>query len=233
MQQNMNYDGNVVELRDFMSDSRFAAISEVDAYWEALKRGRDMPSRSDIDPRGIENTLEYAFILERIAPGLARLRIAGMHLRDLMGMEVRGMPISSFIETDERESFSKMLEAVVADPAKARISLEAETGIGAPKLEGRMLLLPLRDDMGEVTRYFGCLSTLGQVGNTPRRFRITRTELTPIRGKGAPVMTGAQKLTSVPGMAEAPSPFTPAPAKSRPAPGARPSYLKLVKSDDQ
>ena len=57
-----------------------------------------MPRRAEIDPRGIENALEYAFILERIAPGMARIRLAGIHLSDLMGMEVRGMPLTSFID---------------------------------------------------------------------------------------------------------------------------------------
>ena len=56
---------------------------------------RAVPMRSDVDPRGIERSLEHAFILERIAPQMARFRLAGMHLTDLMGMEVRGMPTTA------------------------------------------------------------------------------------------------------------------------------------------
>jgi len=36
--------------------------------------------RSQIDPRGLEQVLPSAFILERIAPGVARFRIAEHHL---------------------------------------------------------------------------------------------------------------------------------------------------------
>ena len=61
-----------------------------------------MPLRSEIDPRGLKGALEYCFVLERIAPGLARLRVAGSHLGDLMGMEVRGMPITAFYDENGR-----------------------------------------------------------------------------------------------------------------------------------
>ncbi|MEM1421046.1 MAG: PAS domain-containing protein, partial [Pseudomonadota bacterium] len=55
-------------------------LSLVEAYWEGLRAGRLVPRRADVDPRGIDQALEYSFILERIAPGMARFRLAGMHL---------------------------------------------------------------------------------------------------------------------------------------------------------
>ncbi len=41
----------------------YPAIAQVDAYWEALRNGRLMPERAEVDPRGLECALEYAFIL--------------------------------------------------------------------------------------------------------------------------------------------------------------------------
>jgi hypothetical protein len=32
--------------------------------------------------------------------------------------------------------------------------------------------LPLRDDMGDITRAVGCLVTEGHIGRTPRRFTV-------------------------------------------------------------
>ncbi len=75
--------------------SRFAMLAEVRAYWEGLRVAGDLPRRDQIDPRGIAGALENTFLLERVAPGIARFRLAGMQLHDLMGMDVRGMPLSA------------------------------------------------------------------------------------------------------------------------------------------
>ena len=80
---------NVVSIFDNRAELRFPAIAQTEVYWEALRGTRLMPDRADVNPRGIENLLEYAFIGERIAPGLVRLRLAGM-------------PLSSFIFPHER-----------------------------------------------------------------------------------------------------------------------------------
>ncbi|MEL6992372.1 MAG: PAS domain-containing protein, partial [Pseudomonadota bacterium] len=47
------------------------------AYWNALRVNLDVPRRCDVDPRGIAGILSRTFILERVAPGLARFRVAG------------------------------------------------------------------------------------------------------------------------------------------------------------
>ena len=77
--------------------NRFAMLAEVRGYWEGLRKGSDLPRRDEIDPRGIVGALENTFLLERVAPGVARFRLAGMQLHDLMGMDVRGMPLTALI----------------------------------------------------------------------------------------------------------------------------------------
>ncbi|KAA0921191.1 PAS domain-containing protein [Aquicoccus porphyridii] len=206
-----------------VTDNRFRSLTEVEAYWEGLRMGDAVPRRADIDPRGIENALEYAFVLERIAPGLARLRIAGMHLNDLMGMEMRGMPISAMVQPTGRTGFARTLEAVMSRPAVARITLSAQTGIGKPSLDGRMLLLPLLSDMGEITRVLGCFETHGQIGRAPRRFSVTQTDLRNLPGQGSRKALPPQRAEA--GFAEGQRRF------DRPRPGLRPGYLRLVKSD--
>lgn len=165
--------GNVVVMNRIHTDNRFSAIQEVSAYWEALRGDRIMPKRSEIDPRGIEHALENAFVLERIAPGLARMRVAGSHLNDLMGMEVRGMPVTSFFTPAGRKTLSDILEDVFERPAVVDLTLTAERGIGKPPLEARMLLLPMTSDLGDVSRILGCLVAKGEIGRQPRRFEIS------------------------------------------------------------
>jgi hypothetical protein len=160
---------------------RFVHISEVRDYWEALRRGRDLPYRSEIDPRGIERALEYAFVLERVAPQVARFRLAGLHLSDLMGMEVRGMPLTSFFTPKARQEVSDILQTVFSGPKTAELTLKAEPGFGKPEMQARMIILPLRSDLGDVSRALGCLMAEGPIGRAPRRFDLVNCTADPIR----------------------------------------------------
>ncbi len=204
-----------------------AAMADFIAYWQRLRRGSDVPRRSDIDPRDIEPLLAYAFVAERIAPGLARMRIAGSHLTDLMGMEVRGMPVSAFITPTHRDALSRHLVQVFDQPAMLRLSLASE---GAPALTGEMLILPLRSDLGDISRALGCLVTEGNVGRGPRRLDITNVQITPVEEAvhthertspefGSP----ASRIVPVQG-SSAEAPDADAPRRT----GERP-YLRLIK----
>lgn len=227
---------SVIAMSNHLTETGYAAIAQVDAYWDALRGSRLLPSRSDIDPRGIEQALEYAFILERIAPGVARHRIAGSHLNDLLGMEVRGMPLTAFFTAAARASVSDLLEDVAQRPAKCTLRLRSGAVGASPVLEGKMILLPLKSDLGDVSRILGCLVTKGPIGNAPRRFDIQGKQL-------APILPGVAALPQDLS-AEEPGVPTPAPAPARgfaetqqsfapkgPQKG-RPPYLRLVKTDE-
>ncbi|MCV6598419.1 MAG: PAS domain-containing protein [Mangrovicoccus sp.] len=229
-----------------------SSLSMIDAYWEGLRAGRLVPRRSDVDPRGIDRALEHAFILERIAPGMARFRLAGMHLNDLMGMEVRGMPLTSFFSPQERRDVSELLEYVFEEPAKVRLRLTAERSIGKPSLEAELLLLPLKSDLGDISRVLGCFVASGEIGRTPRRFRVAETQKTPLllpAPEAAPQADPSPKpdLNIAPshkpgeGFAERPTVFRkaadPAPGAPDPKDPAKPlrgerPYLKLVRNED-
>lgn len=189
-------DAGVVDMTEIQNRVRFAPLSQIEGYWNALRGTRMMPQRSEIDPRGLKGALEFCFVLERIAPGLARLRVAGSHLGDLMGMEVRGMPISAFLTTDSREEFGKALEEVFETPSVATIELTAETGYGRPEMMARMVLMPVRSDLGDASRILGGFITDGEIGRSPRRFTVEKIRLAPIHGTDAPRKT--EKLPLAP-----------------------------------
>lgn len=215
---------NIIDMSAFLQDNRHPAIREVEGYWQALRAGRLVPRRSEVDPRGIERALEFAFILERIAPGLARMRIAGSHLSELMGMEVRGMPLSAFFTPDGRAICGEVLEQVFDTPAVAELKLEAERGMGKPAVEAKMLLLPLKSDLGDITRALGVLSTQGEIGRTPRRFDVMGQRISKLLGDT--VAAPKVPATPLPGFAEPAPQFAAAPR-----PGER-AYLRLVQDDD-
>ena len=182
MDQDRRDPTSLVSLQERRLSQRNSAILQVEAYWEGLRGTRLVPDRAEVDPRGLTGALENAFVLERIAPGLARFRVAGMHLSDLMGLEVRGMPISAVFTPDARPELSQALEATFNEPARIRMLLQGEGGLGRPGLIGEMVLMPLRADGGEVTRALGCVVTDGAIGRQPRRLSITAVEHMTLTG---------------------------------------------------
>lgn len=193
----------VVQLADFDNVQPARIVAELRDYWDSLRQGRAIPARGDVEPRGIRRALDYAFILERIAPGAARFRLAGRHLVDLMGMEVRGMPVCSFLNPPSRGRLSDVLETVFKAPQIAELHLTAQAEMRRPALHARMLLLPLKSDLGDVTRALGCLIAEGDPGYAPRRFDLDRDIITPVL-EGAKVMAPSP---SARGFAEQPAPW--------------------------
>ncbi|MEM9708045.1 MAG: PAS domain-containing protein [Pseudomonadota bacterium] len=237
----MDYDkskgSTLVSLNAHRAARRHTAVNQVEAYWEGLRRNRLVPSRADVDPRGLSGSLEHAFVLERIAPGLARFRVAGMHLSDLMGLEVRGMPVSAIFTPDARAQLAKALEAAFTEPATIRLALMGEDGVGRPTLEGEMVILPLRSDGGEITRALGCVVMEGQIGRQPRRLMIRDVEHKTLIGYGesgssapSPATTEDQAST---GFAEPEAPYAPRPRSgSRPRLSSERPHLRLIHSRD-
>lgn len=160
------------------------ALREVEAYWELLRGSRIVPDRSQIDPRGFPGALPYSFLLERIAPGLARIRLTGRHLSDLMGIDLQGLPLTSLFQPEARPGIIEITSAVFEEPAVARLRLASGGGVGRQPIEAHLILLPLRDDLGDVTRAIGCLVAEGPIGRTPRRFTLTDTQCQTLIGYG-------------------------------------------------
>ena len=252
MANDRSEDAEIVSLKKYKTVMQHSAISQVEAYWHGLRAGRVVPNRSDVDPRGINNALEYAFILERIAPGMARFRLAGMHLNDLMGMEVRGMPITSFFVPDARRQISDALEHVFEEPSIARFKLTAERGIGKPQAEAELIILPLKSDLGDISRALGCLVCQGEIGRSPRRFSVDEMAVEPliagVEPAGSTLIRPTRKpaetplIERIPGFAEHRAPFAGEPTPraiqpnasdaEKPGKATHVPWLRLVSSDD-
>ena len=204
-------------------DPDYTVLAQVQAYWESLRGEQILPTRSQIDPSGLDPALDHAFILERIKPGVARLRVAGSHLNDLMGMEVRGMAITSFIQIQARQRFNIMMEELFETPAIGMLDLVNSAG----PIDARMLLLPLKSDMGDTSRVLGCLITKGTPRHSPCRFDVRTAKITALRSGIAshPVNTSRHAIRPVQGFAEKPFVFDVGSKRSRPA------YLRLVDPD--
>ena len=97
-----------------------------------------------------------------------------------MGMEVRGMPLSSFIVPHERQQMAEAIDQMFDSPACVTLTLRAETGVGRDSLDAKIILLPLKSDFGDVSRMLGAFVTNGKIGRAPRRFNILETDVRPL-----------------------------------------------------
>lgn len=209
--------GDVVNLADRADRGPAAhpALARLRGYWQSLRRQGTLPDRASVDPRGIEEVLEFAFVAERIAPGEVRLRVAGRHLGALFGCEVRGMPLSAFILPEARAAVAAEVETSFSLPAVVALSLESPASFGCPRLLAGLLLLPLSDERGRVSRILGGLAAEGCPGRAPRRFRLVGARATPC----------ARERADAPALPSAGADCPAGPAPARPGP-----VLRLVHS---
>ncbi|NRB02096.1 MAG: PAS domain-containing protein [Rhodobacteraceae bacterium] len=142
------------------------AMAQVEGYWQALTLAGHLPQRKDLKPSALDGALEHVSILERIDTGIFRMRFAGRHISDLMGMEVRGMPLSALIRPGERELLSDALENVRTHHTPTRLKLRAGT------LRGELLVLPLSPDDRNQDHLLACLISDEPAGLAPCRFEI-------------------------------------------------------------
>ncbi len=177
-------------------------LQELEQYWRDLRGARRIPVRSDVDPARIDSALPHAFILDRVAPGVGRLRVAGQKLSSFVGMDARGMPLTSFFSADGRDTVMRQTELVFSGPALVEVPLVSHRSLGRPKLTGCMLLLPLLGPDGEVSRALGAIFTDGMIGRAPRRFDIAEgqpircEQLTEPRSQGLAAVAGARMSQS-------------------------------------
>lgn len=209
---------------------RTDALQALRAYWEELRAGRVAPFRSELDPRRFEPVLEHMFILEQLAPRQIRIRLAGLAICEMMGMEVRGMPPEALIAAPDRDIFLRHLGTVLGGPAVAEFDLAAADRHGR-QIEAQMLLLPLQSDMGEISRILGCVVSAAGQTRVPVNFalqgqRLRRVNATHPDAALSPVL---------PGFAEAAPGFEGPPALDvidNPTPRAsapRTGHLKVVR----
>ncbi|MBP7000240.1 PAS domain-containing protein [Amaricoccus sp.] len=181
-------------------------LSSLKSYWERLRAGRIAPYRAEIDPRQFESALENMFIVERISPDNMRIRLAGMKICEMMGMEVRGMQPGYFMDEADRVRFERLLNVVMAEPAVVELKLTAANG----RYRATMLLMPLRSDFGDINRVLGCASGQPDLFSAPLAFRIEDVTMTPIEPSAT-----AEPREAMPGFAEERAAFETAPAGPR------------------
>ena len=117
---------NIVALRRTkQSVISLTPARQLESYWTSLRDGGDVPMRTRIDPRGIANILPHAFMIERLSPSVASIRLAGQHLNQLVDGEARGLPFGLIFAPKARSSVATAINAVLDTPAIAQFDLRS------------------------------------------------------------------------------------------------------------
>lgn len=200
----------------------------VERQWRALAPTGTLPRRRDLDASALGSALPQSFTLEEVAPGIARIRVAGQRLHDWFGADPRGVPLSALFEDAGRPRLREALISLFATPALVEVAVATSRGALRAPIGGRLLLLPLQGEDGAVTRAVGVLGLDQAPHPGSRRFAIpgeAADRIEPVRPQD-PVRarlggrTGAFPLPS--------PPITAAPAfaeRSKP-------FIRLVVSND-
>lgn len=161
-------------------------LTALEAYWRSIGTKGAIPSRTDLNPAQIESVLPHAFVLQRVAPGIARFRVAGQRIHDLLRIDPRGMPFSTLFQTDQHDELRHLVESAFRDPAIVGLPLRSEGSLLRPALDGAVLLLPMHDAAGELTRLLGALVTGDHIATKPRRFAIRQDRRSRLDRLAAP-----------------------------------------------
>jgi hypothetical protein len=128
-------------------------------YWARLRKGRELPDQSDIDPRAIKRLLSYVFILDCENPARPLYRLAGTALCERFGFELKGTSFLAHWESQSGLSLASLLRhALQLRQPLCLSSIAATADNGMVELE--TILTPISFNGGAPTRFFGMVQML-------------------------------------------------------------------------
>ena len=128
-------------------------------YWNKVRGDRKMPRRFEIEPGKITAILPSTFILERIDAETYRFRLAGTHVCEIFGTELRGANFLDGWSATDRLSLVRHFAALAKQGAVETIHLEAAP-LARASTPFEVVLLPLHHMSDDVDRVLGAFSPL-------------------------------------------------------------------------
>ncbi len=169
----MTFVGNIVNLSGRRKAKADPARAAVEAHWRAIGGETGLPSRDDLDPSHMVEALDRLLLIERIAPRQARIRIAGQRVGDLLGMDLRGMPLSCLISPPSRAWLGESLEGLFDGPNMVELGLAGPRSALRGRFGAELLMLPLTDREGAVSRALCYAALPAHLPAAPLRLEIS------------------------------------------------------------
>ncbi len=161
-------------------------LRSVEHDWRRMSGNAARPAVLGPDPFRMDLALPHTFILQRTAPGAARVRVAGQKLHDMVQLDPRGMSFGVFFSEGARETVLELVETALTLPAIIRIPLHSPRGFGRKPHRAEALLLPLRDAQGGLSRLMGVI-----VSERPLRMKALHWDIDPSRSLHCDQLEGA------------------------------------------
>ena len=155
-----------------LPEAERAVLRLLEEDWRQICSGEIVPAHGQLDPHALHDALPHAFLLQRTAPGAVRIRVAGQRLHDLLRMDPRGMSFGSFFTAAARDTVMDIVDTAFDGPAIVGLPLTASRGLGRKPMPAELLLLPMMDAQGRVTRMMGALVAAGPLNGRTYRFDI-------------------------------------------------------------
>lgn len=137
-------------------------------YWSRMRKGRDVPDQTDIDPRSLKRMLSHVFILEASDASRPVYRLAGTSLCEQFGSELRGTNFLAHWESQSRGALCVLLKQALL--MKQPVSINSIASIGDyGMIELETVLAPITFGDGRPTRFLGMVQILSDVAHFPGR----------------------------------------------------------------
>jgi hypothetical protein len=188
-------------------------------YWGRLRKGRDVPKQTDVDPRAIRRMLSHVFILDAANPARPTYRLAGTGLCERFGVELKGTNFLSHWEAQSGQALALLFrQALKMKQPLCLSSIAATADNGMVELE--TLLAPLSLNGGDPTRFVGVKQVL--------------SDPAPLYGRTIAFerLAGSQLIREGEPLTQSPLPPPPPPGETRRVLAKAP-HLRLVISQDK
>ena len=126
-------------------------------YWNEVRADRTAPPRIEIEPSRIAAILPDTLIIERLAPRKLRFRLAGTRVCEHFGMELRGVDFLGLWTASDQNVLIDNIDRTATDATAATLGVKSVTTSGRMILS-ELILLPLSNRDGEITRFMGAWS---------------------------------------------------------------------------
>jgi hypothetical protein len=126
-------------------------------YWNALRNGRVLPRRSEVDPAALRLLLPHVFILQRYDSEHIVFRVAGTALCAAFGRELRD---HNFVTLWSHNSQPAIRDLLLQLAERAQVATVRAVGLTLDKrtVSAETVLLPLADDWDAHSRILGIAS---------------------------------------------------------------------------
>ena len=130
-------------------------------YWSRIRKGRDTPDQTDIDPKALKRLLPFVFLLDARS-GMFTYRLAGTALCQRYGGELRGRDFLHPWDADSRKHLTELMWRSL----KVRLPL-CLTSVGATNdcrlFDIETILMPVTFGTDRPERFLGVAQVLSDI----------------------------------------------------------------------